>query len=153
GKTHAKGHYDHLYNNQHSAFFDYTKDAGSGTPVESIQPVEGRGTVTIENGVIKSANKGVLSKGLQSTAHDVRIIMNNVEIINQGYNATAVDVPQATISHCSFHIDNPFIINRHGAEFYAVDLTAAHVASEVAYSEFYGVQGYWSFKGKHYSHH
>src|SRR5690606_16608757 len=103
GKTHAKGHYDHLYNNQHSAFFDYTKDAGSGTPVESIQPVEGRGTVTIENGVIKSASKGVLSKGLQSTAHDVRIIMNNVEIINQGYNATAVDVPQATISHCSFH--------------------------------------------------
>lgn len=154
GKTHAKGHYDHLYNNQHSAFFDYTKDAGSGTPVESIQPVEGRGTVTIKNGVIKSASKGVLSKGLQSTAHDVRIIMDKVKIINQGYNATAVDVPQATISHCSFHIDNPFIINRHGAEFYAMDLTAAHVASEVAYSEFYGGQGCLSFKGKHsYIHH
>lgn len=153
GKTHATGHYDHLYNNLHSAFFDYTKDAAWGTPVESIQPVEGRGTVTIKNGVIKSAGKGVLSRGLQSTSQEVRIIVDNVKIVNQGFNATAVDVPQASISHCSFHVDNPFIINRHGAEFYAVDLTATQVPSEVAYSEFYGGQGCLSFKGKHSSIH
>src|SRR5690606_4613099 len=84
---------------------------------------------------------------------EVRIIVDNVKIVNQGFNATAVDVPQASISHCSFHVVNPFIINRRGAEFYAVDLTATQVPSEVAYSEFYGGQGCLSFKGKHSSIH
>ena len=152
GETHAKGHYEHLYHNQHSAFFDYTADPATGRPVAGIPQALGRGTVTIKNGVIKSAAKGVMSWGVQSTASEVKVILDNVKIVNQGYNATAVDVPQASISHCSFHVDNPFLINRHGAEFYAVDLTGA-AASEVSYSEFYGGQGCLSFKGKHSSIH
>src|SRR5690554_640228 len=99
GKTHAKGHYEHLYNSQHSAFFDYTEDPKSGKPLAGIPQAFGKGTVTIKNGIIKSAAKGVVSWGVQSTADEVKVILDNVKIINQGYNATAVDVPQASISH------------------------------------------------------
>jgi len=152
GETHAMGHYDHLYNSQHTAFFDYTEDSRSGKPLAGIPQAFGKGTVTIKNGTIKSAAKGVVSWGVQSTANDVKVVLDNVKIINQGYNAIAVDVPQASITHCTFEVDNPFLINRHGSEFYAVDLTGT-AASEVAYSEFYGGQGCLSFKGKRSSIH
>lgn len=56
-----------------------------------------------------------------------------------------VDDEQATITNCTFYITNPFIINRHGSEFYAVDLRGNR-ASEVSFSEFYGGQGYLGFK-------
>jgi len=147
-QTHPMGHNDHLYNRNHSAFFDYTADASGGEPVQGIPRVEGRGTVTIKNGVIKNGTTGVLSFGIQSTASEVRIIMDNVHVITSGINTIAVDVPHATITSCKFEIQSPFIINRHGAEFYAVDLRGLK-ASEVAYSEFYGGQGCLVFKGKH----
>jgi hypothetical protein len=147
-QTHPMGHNDHLYNRNHSAFFDYTADVSSGEPVQGIPRAEGRGTVTIKNGVIKNGTTGVLSWGIQSTASDVRIIMDNVHVITSGINTIAVDVPHATITNCKFEIQSPFIINRHGSEFYAVDLRGQK-ASEVSYSEFYGGQGCLVFKGKH----
>ena len=146
GQTHPMGHYDHLFNRDHSAFFDYTADASDGTPVEGIPVLKGKGTVTIRNGTIRNAATGFLSWGIQSTAGDTRVILDNLEIIPSGINCTAVDVEQATITRCSFKIDNPFIINRHGAEFYAVDLRGKE-ASEVSFSSFLGGQGCLSFKG------
>jgi hypothetical protein len=146
-KTHPMGHYDHLYNRNHAAFFDYTADVSNGKPVEGIPVVKGAGTVTIKNGIIKNGTIGILSWGVQCTAGSVRIILDNVKIISSGINTTAVDVLQATITNCTFDIQNPFIINRHGSEFYAVDLQGEQ-ASEVSFSDFYGGQGCLCFKGK-----
>jgi hypothetical protein len=145
-KTHPMGHYDHLYNRNHSAFFDYTGDVSTGKPVEGIPVAEGAGTVTIRNGIIKNGTIGILSWGIQSTAEHVGIILDNVKVISSGINTTAVDVLQATITNCTFDIHSPFIINRHGSEFYAVDLQGEK-ASEVSFSEFYGGQGCLCFKG------
>ncbi len=146
--THPMGHNDHLYNRNHSALFDYTADASTGESVPGIPKVEGRGTVTVKNGVIKNGSLGVLSWGIQSTAEDVRIILDNVKFTTSGINTIAVDVPHATITNCRFEIQSPFIINRHGSEFYAVDLRGLK-ASEVSNSEFFGGQGCLVFKGKH----
>ncbi|OFX95112.1 MAG: hypothetical protein A2X06_02925 [Bacteroidetes bacterium GWC2_40_22] len=146
-KTHPMGHYDHLYNRNHSAFFDYTADVSSGKPFKGIPVAEGAGTVTIKNGIIRNATIGILSWGIQSTARNVRIIMDNLKIISSGINTIAVDVPQASITNCTFDIRSPFIINRHGSEFYAVDLQGEQ-ASEVSFCEFYGGQGCLCFKGK-----
>ncbi len=151
-KTHPFGHYDHLYEIKHAAFFDYTKDVSRAIPLPGIPKVEGEGTVTIKNGIIKSGTIGVMSWGVQSTAENVKIILDNVKIVSSGINTTAVDVPHATITNCTFDIDNPFIINRHGSQFYAVDLRGKR-ASEVSYSEFYGGQGCLVFKGNHSSVH
>ena len=145
-ETHPLGHYDHLYNNLHSAFFDYTDDVTSGKPVEGIPVVKGTGTITIKNGEIKNATAGILSHAIQSTAENVRIILDNIKISTSGINTTAVDVEQAVITNCTFNVENPFIINRHGAEFYAVDLRGTQ-SSEVSFSEFYGGQGCLAFRG------
>jgi hypothetical protein len=147
-KTHPMGHNDHLYERAHSAFFDYTDNVSLGKPVPGIPVVEGKGTVTIKNGVIKNGTAGVLSWGIQSTAGDVSIILDNVKIISSGINTSAVDVPQATITDCYFDVKSPFIINRHGSEFYAVDLIGEG-PSEVSYSEFFGGQGCLVFKGNY----
>jgi hypothetical protein len=147
-KTHPAGHNDHLYNSVHSAFFDYTADAKQCDPLPGIPVVKGKGTVTIRNGVIRNGTPAILSWGIQSTADDVNIILDNVKIISSGINSTAVDVPQATITSSTFDVDNPFIINRHGSEFYAVDLRGDE-ASEVSFSEFHGGQGCLSFKGNY----
>jgi hypothetical protein len=147
-RTHPMGHYDHLYNINHSAFFDYTADVISGKPQDGIPVAEGTGTVTIKNGIIRNATIGILSWGIQSTAGNVRVILDNVKIISSGINTTAVDVPQATITNCTFDVRNPFIINRHGSEFYAVDLQGEQ-ASEVSFCDFYGGQGCLCFKGKY----
>jgi len=146
GVTHPMGHYDHLFNRIHVAFFDYTGDVSTGKPIQELPVVKGSGTITIKNGIINNATTGILSWGIQSTAEDVRIVLDNVKINSSGINTTAVDVEQATITNCTFNIDNPFIINRHGAEFYAVDLRG-RLASEVSFSEFSGGQGCLSFRG------
>ncbi len=146
GKTHPYGHYNHLYNRNHAAFFDYTEDVNTGAPFKGIPVATGTGTVTIKNGTIINGTTGVVSFGIQSTAEDVKVIPDNLKIISSGINTIAVDVPQATITNCSFDIKSPFIINRHGSEFYAVDLTG-NKASEVSYCEFYGGQGCLSIKG------
>ena len=145
-KTHPYSHYSHLHEGVHGAFYDYTEDFSTGKPVPEIPVAEGKGTVTIKNGTIKSGTPGIVSWGIQSTANDVRIILDNLKIETEGINATAVDVPHATITNCKFYVDNPFIINRHGSSFYAVDLRGT-TASEVSYSEFYGGQGNLVIKG------
>ena len=147
-ETHPMGHNDHLYNRAHCAFFDYTDDVRQKTPIPGIPVVKGSGTVVIKNGIIRNATPCILSWGIQSTAENVQIILDNLKIISTGINSTAVDVPQATITNCTFEVDNPFIINRHGAEFYAVDLRG-EAASEVSYSEFHGGQGCLSIKGNY----
>ena len=147
-KTHPYGHNDHLYDRKHSAFFDFTEQVSSGRPVPNIPVVQGKGTVTVRNGVIENGTTGILSWGIQSTAGDVMIVLNNVKIKTSGINTIAVDVPQATITDCHFDVNSPFIINRHGAEFYAVDLIG-DLPSEVSNSEFFGGQGCLVFKGNH----
>ncbi len=147
GKTNPMGHYDHLYNRNHAAFFDYTADVSDGRPVDGIPVVNGTGTVTIRNGIIKNGTTGILSWGIQSTAEDVRVILENIRVESSGINTTAADLLQGTITGCTFDIHNPFIINRHGSEFYAVDLQGEE-ASEVSFCEFYGGQGCLCFKGK-----
>lgn len=147
-KTEAIGHNDHLYEQVHSAFFDYTEDAALSKPVAGIPVVDGSGTVTIKNGVIKNGTLGAISWGIQSTANDVMVILDNVKIINSGINATAADLLQATITNCTFDVKNPFIINRHGSEFYAVDLRGEK-SSEVSFCDFYGGQGCLAFKGNY----
>ncbi|MBK8088854.1 MAG: Ig-like domain-containing protein [Chitinophagaceae bacterium] len=150
--TYPIGHYDHLYNHVYSAFFDYTKDVSTGTPLESIARVQGESTVIIKNGVIESGAMGILSWGIQSTAKNVKIILDNVKIKTSGINAIAADLPQATITQCTFDVENPFIINRHYSNFYAVDLRG-DAPSEVSFSEFYGGQGCLVFKGNKSSIH
>ncbi len=145
-KTHPFSHYSHLHQGVHGAFYDYTDDFNLGTSLPDIPKVKGRGTVTIKNGVIRCGTPGIMTWGIQSTANDVRVILDNVKIETEGINATAVDVPHATITNCKFYVDNPFIINRHGSSFYAVDLRGTQ-ASEVSYSEFYGGQGNLVLKG------
>ena len=151
-QTFPTGHNDHFYERGQSAFFDYTEDVSSARPVAGIPQVSGKGTVTIRNGIIVNGTEGAISRGIQSTAGEVHIVLDNVKIINSGINATAVDVPQATITNCTFDVRNPFIINRHGSEFYAVDLRGDQ-SSEVSFSEFFGGQGCLVFKGNHSSVH
>lgn len=146
-RTHPYGHYDHLYSHVHAAFFDYTSDFQTGATVPGIPAVKGKGTVTIKNGTIKSGSPGILSWGIQSTAEEVRLILDNVRMEAEGINTNAIDVPHATITNCTFDIQTPFIINRHGSEFYAVDLRG-ETPSEVSGSRFYGGQGCLVVKGK-----
>lgn len=147
-ETYAMGHYDHLYDSKLSAFFDYTSNAEKGLPLATVPVAKGSGSVMIKNGKIENGAVGAISWGIQSTADDVRIILDNVLIKTEGINSIAVDVPQATIANCRFEVKNPFIINRHFSNFYAVDIRG-DMASEVSYSEFYGGQGCLVFKGKH----
>ncbi|MEX2235426.1 MAG: hypothetical protein WD824_24905 [Cyclobacteriaceae bacterium] len=151
-KTLPMGHYDHLFNSIGSAFFDYTANPADSTPLSTIPVAKGSGTVTIKNGTIESGVVGILSYGIQSTAENVKIILDNVKIVTRGINTIAVDAPQATITSCRFDVESPFIINRHGSSFYAVDLSGPH-PSEVSYSEFYGGQGCLVFKGNRSSVH
>jgi hypothetical protein len=151
-KTLPMGHYDHLFDSQPVAFFDYTSNVSDRTPVSGIPIVNGTGTVTIKNGIIENGVVGALSFGIQSTASDVKIILDNLSIKTSGINTIAVDVPQATITHCKFDVHSPFIINRHGSSFYGVDLQGSK-PSEVSFSEFYGGQGCLVFKGNKSSVH
>lgn len=147
-KTWARAHNDYFNRYQLTAFTDYTADPKTGTPLPGIPVVQGRGSVTIRNGVIENAALGCVSWGIQSTANGVKLVLDNVSIKTAGINTIAVDAPQATIVNCRFEVKNPFIVNRHGSSFYAVDLRGDD-ASEVSFSEFYGGQGCLVFKGMH----
>src|SRR5690554_5994144 len=147
-KTRTYAHVDHLYDGWwgHSAFYDYTIDFRNGTPADSLPVVSGEGTITIKNGIIQSGVTGILNWGIQSTANNVKIILDNVKVLSSGINTNAVNVPYANITNCYFDIQSPFIINRHGSSNYAVDLGNVK-GSEVSFSEFYGGQGCLSFSG------
>ncbi|MEP7109602.1 MAG: hypothetical protein ABI760_16530 [Ferruginibacter sp.] len=152
-KTYARGHYDHLYKGEYAAFFDYTGNTVESIPKAGIPRVEGRGTVTIRNGIIENASVGAISWGIQSTAPAVKVIIENIKCLTSGINTIAVDVPQASIINSRFDVHSPFIINRHNSNFYAVDIRDEEEASEVSFSEFFGGQGCLVFKGKKSSIH
>ena len=140
-------HTDNLYAGNYCAFYDYTIKGSASEPLPSIPRVSGPGTVTIRNGKIKSAALGILSWGIQSTAGEVRIVLDNLLISSAGINTNAVDIPFGEISNCRFEIDTPFIINRHISE-HAVVLRRVK-ASEVHDCEFLGGQGCLNFMGPH----
>ncbi len=154
--TNPLAHYDHMFKEAYPpvipSFFDYTEDVHTGKPLSSVAQVTGGGSTIIKNGIIQCGSNGILSWGIQSTAKNVKIILDKVNIKTSGINAIAADLPQATITHCRFDIDNPFLINRHYPNFYAVDL-GPDAPSEVSFSEFYGGQGGLVFKGKKSSIH
>lgn len=148
-KTRTYAHADHLLGGigGYSAFYDYTSDFKNSLPFDSLPVVEGEGVIIIKNGIIKSGSKGVLNWGIQSTASNVKIILDNVKIVASGISTGAVNVPHATITNCHFDIQSPFVINRHGPLAYsAVDLGKGK-NSRVSYSEFYGGQGCLTFRG------
>lgn len=145
-KTYPWAHTDNFYRWDRCAFYDYTARRSTSKPVSSIPHVQGPGTVTIRNGIIKSGAKGILSWGIQSTAEDVNVIFENVKIIASGINTNAVDVPFARINNCRFEIDTPFIINRHASE-HAVVLRG-ETPSDIFNCEFYGGQGCLTVRGK-----
>lgn len=144
--THPYGTTYHLYNLYHSAFYDYTSDFSKSLPKQGIPVVTGSGNIVIRNGVIKNGTNGILSWGIQSTANNINLTIDNVKLISSGINTNAIDVPQATITNCYVDIDSPFIIQRHGSSNYGVDLRGGR-ASEVSYSDFFGGQGCLVFKG------
>jgi len=138
--------YNHLFKDQNGAFFDYAGNDLHTELLKEIPVAKGKGSVTIKNGTIKNGTDGILSWGIQSTADDVVIILDNIKIETSGINTNAVSVPQAVITHCYFNVNNPFIINRHGSSGYGVDLWGKG-PSEVSWSEFFGGQGCLVFKG------
>lgn len=40
---------------------------------------------------------------------NVKIILDNVKIKTSGINAIAADLPQATITQCTFDVENPLL--------------------------------------------
>ncbi|WP_196941394.1 hypothetical protein [Sphingobacterium pedocola] len=147
GEAVPNGHNDHLFEGKYTAFFDYADDVRRTRPRKGTPQVKGGGTIVIKNGKIKNGTPGVMSWGVQSTAEDIKLVLENLEIESEGINSIAVDVPQATISKCVFRTNNPYIINRHGSQFHAVDLRGEK-PSEVSYSSFFGGQGCLVLKGK-----
>jgi hypothetical protein len=147
GATFPNGHNDHLFEGRYSAFFDYADPVRRLSPRKGLPQVIGEGKVVVKNGKIKNGTPGVMSWGIQSTAKDVQLVLENLVIESKGINSIAVDVPQANISKCVFRTDNPFIINRHGSQFHSVDLRGDK-PSEVSYSSFFGGQGCLVLKGK-----
>lgn len=142
-------HYDHVFMESYPpvipAFYDYTSDYKAGLALPGIPRVEGSGTITIKNGVIECGTDGILSWGIQSSADDVKVILENVKIISSGISSGAADISYAKISNCKFEVDMPFLIQRH-VGICSVILRGKN-ASEVSHSEFFGGQGCLSIKG------
>jgi hypothetical protein len=150
-KTTPLAHYDHVIMESYPpvipAFFDYTEDVNTGKPLSSLPQVRGAGTITIKNGILESGSQGILSWGIQSSAPDVKIILENVKIKTNGISSAAADIPYANISNCRFEVDMPFLIQRH------VSLCSVIIrgnnATEISNSEFIGGEGCLSVKGKY----
>jgi hypothetical protein len=150
-KTTPLASYDHLIMESYPpvipAFFDYTEDFATGKPLSSLPQVSGAGSVTIKNGIIKNVTAGIQSWGIQSSAPDVKINLENIKIITSGISTGAADILCTNIRNCMFVSDMPFLIQRH------VNLCSVLIRgirpSEVSNSEFLGGQGCLSIKGKH----
>jgi hypothetical protein len=144
-------HYDHVIMESYPpvipTFYDYTDDFGGGKALPSLPQVKGSGTITIKNGIIESGVAGILSWGIQSSARNVKINLENVKIVTSGISAAAADILWADINNCRFDVDMPFLIQRH--VFLCSVVIRGDNASEVKNSEFYGGQGCLSIKGKY----
>ena len=129
------------------SFYDYTANMKTGKPLSSLPRVTGSGTITIKNGIIENATEGIQSWGIQSSANDVKIILENVDIKTSGISCGAADIPYADISNCRFDVDMPFLIQRH------VGLCSVIIRgdnpTEISNSAFYGGEGCLSVKGKY----
>lgn len=150
-KTTPLAGYDHLIMESYPpimpAFFDYTEDCSNGKPLSSLPQVSGAGSVTIKNGIIESGSAGIQSWGIQSSATDVKIILENVKIITSGISSGAADILWSSIRNCRFDTDMPFLIQRH--VFVCAVVIRGNQPSEVSNSEFFGGQGCLSIKGKY----
>jgi hypothetical protein len=144
-------HYDHVTMESYPpvipTFYDFTEDFTAGNPLPSLPQVKGSGTITIRNGCIESGAEGILSWGVQSSAKDVKVSLENVNIKTRGISAAAADMLYAGISNCRFDVDMPFLIQRH--VFLCSVVIRGDNPSEVQNSAFYGGQGCLSIKGKY----
>ncbi len=150
-KTTPLADYDHIIMESYPpiipAFFDYTDKASTDKPLPSLPEVTGSGTITIKNGVIESGATGILSWGIQSSAANVKIILDNVQIKTNGISSGAADISWASISNCRFDVDMPFLIQRHVG--ICSIILRGDQPSTVEKSEFNGGQGCLSIKGKY----
>jgi len=128
------------------AFFDYARRDSPFEPVPSIPKVTGEGTVRIRNGVIKLGCKAIRTWGVQSTARDVRVELENVKFEASGINTNAVNAPFASLRNCRAETDTPWIIDRHRQQDYVVSLLGGG-ASEVWNCELIGGQGQLAVTG------
>jgi len=149
-KTTPLAHYDHVIMESYPpvipAFYDFTEDFKAGLARADLPRVEGKGTITIKNGVIESGTDGILSWGIQSSADHVKVILENVRIISSGISSGAADISYAKINNCRFDVDMPFLIQRH-VGICSVILRGLE-PSEISHSAFYGGQGCLSVKGQ-----
>lgn len=130
------------------AFFDYAKRDAPRTPVGSVPKVSGSGTIRIRNGIIRSGFRGIRSWGIQSTARNVRLDIENVKFEAAGINTNAVYAHYATMKDCRAEIDTPWIIDRHRQADYAISLVQSRTApSKVSQCEFIGGQGQLAVRG------
>ncbi len=150
GNTIPLAHYDHLIRQSYPpvlpAFFDFTGDVQQGLPLPGYPQALGDGSVVIKNGTIRSASKGVLSWGIQSSAPEVKLILQNLHIETAGISSGAANLMWTTITDCRFDVDMPFLIQRH-VGLCAVVLRGEN-ASRISKSSFYGGQGCLSIRGK-----
>jgi hypothetical protein len=150
-KTNPLADYDHVIMESYPptvpTFYDYTEDFSTGRPLSYLPQVSGSGTITIKNGIIENGTAGIESWGIQSSAPDVRIILDNVKIITKGISTGAADILCTTIRNCKFETDMPFLIQRH--VYLCSVLIRGNQPSEVTTSEFFGGQGCLSIKGKY----
>jgi hypothetical protein len=132
---------------EQAAFCDYLKEGTADQPTDGIPHVTGPGKITIRNGIIKSGFEGIRSWGVQCTAPDTTVILENVKIVASGINTQAVNVHKAKIANCRFEIDTPSIIQRHRLLDSPVSLREAD-GSEISHCEFIGGQGNLHLKGR-----
>lgn len=144
-------HYDHLVRESYPAvipaFYDFTGDFATGTPRSDVPRVTGSGTIVIRNGVIEGAANGIQSWAIQSSARNVKIILENVRFVTHGISSGAADMQWADMRNCRVEADMPFLIQRH------VSLCSVVIRgenpSEVSGCAFYGGQGCLNIIGKY----
>ncbi|MBN2289628.1 MAG: hypothetical protein JXQ83_09880 [Candidatus Glassbacteria bacterium] len=146
-QTYPWAYYKCILDGDYTAFFDYTEQGTTSMPAGSVPRVEGPGTITVRNGVVRSGPVGIRSWGLQSTAGQAVVVLENVRFVSSGINANAVDVPAAVIRNCRFEMDAPFIIDRHRISDQPVALRG-ETASEVSDCQFIGGQGCLTVAGR-----
>jgi hypothetical protein len=89
------------------AFPDYYEN-------KEIPSASGEGTVTIRNGTIKNGFDGMRSFCIQANAGGVKLVLQNLKLVNSGLNAFAVQTEgPLEMKQCRTLLDVPFVITRH----------------------------------------
>ncbi|HPM17887.1 MAG: hypothetical protein GT598_06140 [Bacteroidales bacterium] len=151
GNTTPLAHYDHIIAESYPpvtpAFYDFTGDFERNLPLPSLPHISGSGVITIKNGIIEAGTPGIQSWGIQSSAPDVMVVLENVKIVTAGISCGSADILQTKIKNCRFEADVPFLIQRHVN--HCSVLIRGTNPSEVSNSEFFGGQGCLSVTGKY----